>query len=131
MAPFRSFVSFPKSNNRNSSRAARRYSFEPLETRRLLAAHVEDGVLEVTGTSRRDVIEVHQSEGRIAVTTNGETRRFGAGDVESINIFCGGGNDRVNVGSEVRIRARVDGGDGDDTIDGGGGNDILLGHRGN
>ena len=57
----------------------------------MLSADVVHGVLQIGGTSRRDVIDVSLSGGRIVVEANGHTRSFTASGVESINILAGGG----------------------------------------
>jgi hypothetical protein len=102
---------------------------------------LEDGVLIVYGTQRKDNILVSQSRGKIHVHLNGRrVQSFNSSEVEGIAIDARGGNDRVTLAASIRLSAALLGGDGNDTLiggrgndmlDGGAGNDILLGMLGN
>ena len=100
---------------------------EVMEERRLLSASVEAGVLTVQGTPADDVITVDVTPGRIKVNVNGEKKNFKTKGVKLIEVDAGAGNDDVQLGSKVRIAARLLGEAGNDTILGGGGNDQLNG----
>jgi hypothetical protein len=57
------------------------------------------GVLTITGTATNDVIDVvpHDDAGTITVTLNGMTENFGPGQVTSLNIATGIGNDTLTI----------------------------------
>lgn len=91
-----------------------------------------DGTLSVFGTdAANDVISFcAASRGRILVIYNGE--RFGPyHTISRIAAYGGGGDDKITVGSAIRLPALLDGGDGDDALHGGSGSDTLLGGLGN
>lgn len=103
---------------------------EPLEIRRLLDAELDDGVLEVFGTSKPDDIELLVRNDEVRVFINGEQEgKFDVSRVDRIVVRAGGGNDRVLINPEVQ-GASVSGGGGSDTLIGGGGNDTLSGDDG-
>src|SRR5687767_4142385 len=103
---------------------------EPLEIRRLLDADLDDGTLEVVGSSGADDIEVLVRKGELRVLINGDDEgRFDLDKVDRIVVRAGGGNDRVLIHPEVQ-GASVSGGSGSDTLIGGGGNDTLNGDDG-
>ena len=102
-----------------------------------------DGVLSITGDAADpNQVRVY-SELRLGnlVALAGSTRRsFPLADVTSINIVGGPANDRLQLGENLRIPARIDGAEGNDvlyggaapdTLLGGSGNDKLVGRRGN
>ena len=103
---------------------------EAMEERRLLSASLEAGVLTVEGTPANDVITVNVTPGRIQVNVNGEKKNFKTKGVKLIEVDAGAGNDKVQLGSKVRIAARILGEAGNDTILGGRGNDQLSGGLG-
>jgi Ca2+-binding RTX toxin-like protein len=129
MSRFQFWKSSRKSARRHIRQAATRPRFEALESKRLLAAHLDDGVLRIEGTSRNDVVAVGAGT-YVHVTINGRESIFRSSDVESIDVRCGGGNDRVAISQNILVRSRVDGGKGSDTVNGGGGDDTLVGHGG-
>lgn len=110
---------------------ASRLSFEPLEDRRLMAAHMFRGALVVDGTAKNDVIDIALNESTLTVTTNGKVQNFNAAVVQAIAVNCGKGNDTVTIGANVNIHALVYGGGGNDNITGGPLDDLLIGGSGN
>jgi Ca2+-binding RTX toxin-like protein len=90
---------------------------------------LDDGVLRIAGSSRNDVVEVGAGT-YVHVTINGRESTFRSSEVESIDISCGNGDDRVAISQNIHVRSRVDGGRGNDTVNGGGGDDALIGHGG-
>jgi Ca2+-binding RTX toxin-like protein len=117
---------------RPSPLLCRRAFFEPLESRRMLAADpvfVEGGVLTVEGTNKSDRIFIEFDGASFHVTLNDETFSFATGDVtiNSILVNADKGNDRVEISDAVTLSATVDGSDGNDWIKGGSGNDFLYG----
>ena len=92
-----------------------------------------DGVgnLLVNGTAGPDTIRVvSASGGKVKVFLNNESS-----DALTVSgkliINALGGNDTVDIASNVMLDAIVYGGSGDDTITGGGGTNLLLGQDGN
>jgi hypothetical protein len=142
--PFRSRAARGRTGPRNgvSTRTAGNAPslFEPLETRRLLAADpggtaaVNAGVLEVTGTRKADEIHVdlNATSGQIDVSINGAaTGSFNPADLTGgIHVNSGGGNDTVAIGSTVTLATVIRGGKGNDSLAGGGGADDLDGEAG-
>ena len=106
-----------------------RLPIETLESRRLLAATLTDGVLTIDGTAAADSIRVSQSGSTITVRDGVTTTTIDAGQVDEVVINAGDGNDRVRADRLARP-AIVDGGAGDDRIYGGNDDDILDGGDG-
>jgi hypothetical protein len=100
-----------------------------LEDRLPLAAFVTDGVLSVVATKKSDTITVSQVGTNLQVNMNGAVTPIAAASVRQIEVAAGKGNDRITIGPEITIRARIWGGAGKDTITGGGGDDILFGEK--
>jgi Ca2+-binding RTX toxin-like protein len=119
--------------------------FEPLESRRLLAAveglsTLQNGVLTVEGTSGDDLVVLRPStQGRVLITVNGFQRNFSG--VGRVVVNSGLGNDVVRVmGSTFSKPVELHGGLGDDVLEAGpradlvfgeGGDDVLRGFAGN
>ena len=137
-------------SNRNTRRAGRGGAVaEPLEGRTLfaavgggraveqaVAAVLDGGVLTVTGTRRGDEIHVTlggAAGGAVNVVGAGGAvvGSFPLGQVQSLRIDGGNGNDIVTVGSDVTRPATLIGGNGRDTLTGGGGADAIDGGGGN
>jgi uncharacterized secreted protein with C-terminal beta-propeller domain len=124
--------------------------FESLEPRRLLSAAIAtaaavDGAWTVRGTRRGDVIEVApqpDDPATLRLTANGaEVGTHPAAALVSLEIFAGGGKDRVSVdlgptvAATVRVfgergRDQLTGGDSAETLDGGAGGDSISGGAG-
>ena len=111
--------------------------FEPLDAHVLLSASIQNSVLTIEGTSKKDVIALSQSGKTITVIENGAVpETFSAGAITSISIDCGAGNDAVELQKKagvdaVRIPALIMGDGGNDTLVGGAHNDTLSGGGGN
>ena len=119
---------------------------ETLETRRLMSAVVENGVLVVTGTSADDRITVYESRDTsvttyvVGIQTPGVPGsdhyfRIPGGGVQSVTVRALGGNDSVNVGVvsrrpdafDLALPTRLDGGTGNDEIIGGRAHSFIFG----
>ncbi|MEA2709973.1 MAG: serralysin, partial [Phycisphaerales bacterium] len=107
---------------------------ETLETRRLFAFAVANGVLTVTGTPNPDHIAVGKNGSNLVIHQNGSTATTPAAGVTKIVINGLAGNDelRVLIGlNGVNLPATLNGGDGYDRLFGGVANDVLNGNLGN
>ena len=93
------------------------------------ATLADDGNLVVEGTAGGDEISVTASGGAYVVKRNGVTLTFAAGDVDSIQVFPGEGDDSVTIGAGV-IGVYVSAAGGNDLLVGGEGNDSLTGGSG-
>lgn len=110
---------------------------EQLESRRLLASGLVNGLLRVSGTEQGDEIRVFRpkaSPGVIRVMTNGASRNHPISKVKRIDVYGRRGNDDISVSyakwSVTRIALFVQGGGGADTIVGWQGSDTLNGNEG-
>ncbi len=96
-----------------------RPAFDPLDARRLLAAHLtatlSHGVLTVKGTPAADVIDVQAQQGIVAVS--GVHKTFQASRIKQIVILGGKGDDTIVVQAQT-IPVRIVGGAGNDIING-------------
>jgi Ca2+-binding RTX toxin-like protein len=97
-------------------------SAELLESRRLLAATIVDGVLVGTGTSGNDVFSVRRVlMDDVTVTINGVAQTFDMDDFTGVRLEGLGGNDTFQMidalVSPVVRQTTVLGGAGDDTVD--------------
>ena len=108
---------------------------ETLESRRLLSAdlasHIEldhRGTLIVAGTGVADSIVVKQTGNKLKVSLDGTVKTFRVGQVKTLSISGGNGDDTITSNSS--IRTGVSGGRGSDDISTGGGNDTLVGGAG-
>jgi hypothetical protein len=137
-------------------RPIRKLRMESLERREVMAANVTatlapDGLLQIEGTPRDDVIVVSQVNGQISVS--GVRGTFAASRVKAVDVVGLEGNDEIRLDSEawntqfkypnpfisvdmlpnelIRVPVLVDGGAGNDTIVGGAAADVLLGGAGN
>ena len=90
----------------------------------------KNGKLTVTGTSGNDQITFADSESEGTTLTVNGAEFFVSGDVKSILVNAGSGNDLVN-GQNEDLPLTLSGGDGNDTLLGGDGNDLLQGGAGN
>jgi len=146
MSFFTSKWFFGKSNDQPSPQTRRsrtknaRLGIELLETREMMAAGLwaalTDGVLSIVGTDDSDVIQVHQTDGRVSVS--GLHDSYEATQIRLIQVNGGAGNDFIDLNSgaiagqqPIAIPSILRGGPGDDCIVGGAGNDRLYGDLGN
>jgi hypothetical protein len=116
---------------------------ENLEQRRLLTAVLlEDGILDVTGTSGNDVLNVKKvivnDVAKLKVYENGSGGRtiswFALADVNGLRMSGLEGDDQIilDYGKDglIDLPASLIGGTGDDSLKGGAGNDQLIGGEG-
>ena len=73
--------------------------FEPLETRQLMSATLDNGVLRIVGTDRPDSIVVNKYNGWVHTVVNGEDGYFSPSSVASIVINAMGG---AGLGAALR-----------------------------
>jgi Ca2+-binding RTX toxin-like protein len=101
--------------------------FENLESRRMLSASLNNGVLRVSASEASDSIVLTVESGRIVVMTNGALDgRFARSSVRRIAIDALDGDDTVQLASNITAPAYIKAGDGDDIVTGGGGNDTIF-----
>jgi Ca2+-binding RTX toxin-like protein len=115
--------------------------FESLETRRLLSATLEEGVLRIEGTAQADDFELRSifigAEQAIEVKNNGEDEgSFALAAIDRIEVRLLAGKDRYKGNdtatfADVTAPTRVYGGKGNDTLLGSAGRDRLFGQSGN
>jgi hypothetical protein len=91
------------------------------------------GTLTVLGTDAGEVISIlGQHGGPVAVVIDGAVQQsFPPGRVRRVVVLGGAGNDDISVADTLKVRALLDGGEGDDRLSGGPGNDRLVGGTGN
>ena len=105
---------------------------ETFESRCLLSASLDGGVLTVTGGDGADRISIGMGRAGVVVRHNDSISSFAAASVQSIVVNAGGGNDGVAVvTASLDKPATLNGGDGDDRLTGGAGADTLDGGDGN
>lgn len=121
-----------------------RPTIESLESRRLLSAGplvasaelAADGMLEVLGTRKHDVIHValNAADGtKLDITLNGQTQTFDLTAVAGVRVDGDRGNDDLridNANGLVTVPVMLLGGKGNDRLGGGAGDDILDGGDG-
>ena len=107
--------------------------FETLESRRLFSGSVllKGGSLLVDGTDQADTLDFGVDATFIHVVLNGASRRFDRSRVEAIRIDTGAGDDRIILGTKLKIGALIYAGNGNDTVSGGAGDDTIFGQAGN
>ena len=104
---------------------------ESLESRRLLAASLDGGVLTVTGTELNDRISIGVRGTQVVVLDGRTFFRFDAAAVDRVVVDALGGGDSVSLSDTLTKPATVNGGAGNDRLRGGGGTDTLNGGEGN
>jgi Ca2+-binding RTX toxin-like protein len=92
-----------------------------------IAAKVEGGVLEISGTGGGDVIRVRRDGANIEIV--GLPQRFAAAAFSRVGVDALDGNDRIDL-SALSTPANISGGAGDDFILAGAGADSILGGAG-
>jgi Ca2+-binding RTX toxin-like protein len=97
---------------------------------------VHQGVLQVIGTDRRDVVLVDPCSGnRLSVSTNflpgGGFRIIPAAGINRVLVLLGGSDDTATANANLDIPVFMDGGDGNDILKAGRGGGVLVGGRGN
>ena len=102
-----------------------------LERRIALSVTLSQGILDIVGTSGKDVLSVTETGERIAVSMNGTpTETFARSTVIRVEIDLGAGNDTADL-SGLDRPASVIGAKGNDLLIGGNGNDLISGGAGN
>lgn len=107
---------------------------ETLEARQHYARIGVDRIgstLIITGTDRVDHVEIGAGKAFLTLSLNGRSTPISTTNLKTIRIGGGRGDDILIVSPNIKIRASVDGGAGNDQIGGGGGSDTLAGGRGN
>jgi Ca2+-binding RTX toxin-like protein len=108
-------------------------SIQWLESRRLLATTLANGILEVEATGGNDRISVYMSANgfQLIVQENILVQSFDPIAVLLIVVNAGGGNDVVRIANAITANATIHGGAGNDVLRGGAGRDRMLGEAGN
>lgn len=104
-----------------------------LESRALLSATLENGVLTLEGTSEDDILRVRPDRDDptiVVARVNDESFEFPAEDVSEIVINGHAGNDRLQIARRLRVPGELSGGEGDDKLAGGPEADVLDGGPG-
>jgi hypothetical protein len=76
-----------------------------------------------------DQVTVENVPGGVRITVNGVSRTFTGSDADNVIIRLGGGNDHIEVGTDVNVHFTLEGQDGLDVLEGGAGNDTIRGGR--
>jgi Ca2+-binding RTX toxin-like protein len=120
-----------------SSRMGTTTGIEELESRRLLSASIEDGVLVVDGTNHSDDITLrlnHDDSGKLDVSINGDVTQFTVADITGgVKIEGHNGKDHLMVSDtegEIALNVTMNGGSGRDVLRGGAETDELFGGNG-
>jgi Ca2+-binding RTX toxin-like protein len=90
-----------------------------------------DQLVFTTGSADDTVQVARNSDGSLDVSVNGESYKVEMAQDQALTLRTGGGNDTIDVASDVKVNIIVDAGDGDDAITTGAGNDIVDGGAGN
>ncbi|HEX8911066.1 MAG TPA: C2 family cysteine protease [Humisphaera sp.] len=111
--------------------AVRQAAVEALEGRQLMSATLSaGGYLEVLGTAANDAIQVSRDATYVYVKENGVQSKFPAAGLSTVAVSGLDGNDVISVASNITVRAKLYGGNGNDTLTGGSGKDDLRGEAG-
>ncbi|MBC8109268.1 MAG: hypothetical protein H7Z14_21970, partial [Anaerolineae bacterium] len=116
------------------ARKIQRCVFDTLESRRLLDATLNAGVLTVNGSSSADTIGLVLNGINIEVTIQPEgvvASPFASALVNSIVINGLAQDDAITVGATITQPTTIEAGAGADTVNGGGGADTINGGDGN
>ncbi len=111
-----------------------RHMIDTLESRRLMAATLANGVLTVTGTNGNDIIELDRKTAtELKVEIGTSEQKFDFTKITRIVVNALGGNDivEVNQRNTIPFGVEIHGGDGRDTIEGSLGPDKIFGESGN
>ena len=101
-----------------SMRSAAELALEGLEARQLMSVTLEGGVLEVSGSGRRDAITIRSQANRYVLTENGQRTIYERDRVRSIQVHGNKGHDNITVLSKLwsATEIRVNGGLGRDQV---------------
>lgn len=105
---------------------------QSLESRVQFSATFEvvDRVLIVNGTDAADTVQFNLNGSNLIVNLNGQANPVPTNSFERIEVYAGGGNDRVFRGFSVATPMYVLAGPGNDSVLGTDGNDTLTGGPG-
>src|SRR5687768_11449070 len=120
----------PWTHRRSSSAPVHQRPMEPLESRRLLAATLADGLLTVAGTANNDTISVYLTPGStttISVKHGSNVQTFNRSAVQKITVDTRNGHDRVTIDAAIALPITLRGAGGNDTLTGGGGDYLDAG----
>jgi Ca2+-binding RTX toxin-like protein len=98
------------------------------------AARLKHKTLKIKGSNAADQIDISLNDAGnmlIVQLNNNAEQMFPVRSVKRIKIYGRGGDDVITIASDVPIRAKVKGGDGNDNITGGAAKDRLYGNDGN
>ena len=104
---------------------------QTLESRRLFAITLLDGVLTVDGTAGNDAISLTARGGTLTARSGAERADVLLADVDEVVVNALGGDDRVTLATRLDVPATIDGGEGNDRLTGGAGDDLITGGAGN
>ena len=104
---------------------------ETLESRRLFAITLVDGLLTVDGTAAGETINLSARNGTLTVRSGAERAQVPLADVDEVVVNAGDGDDRVTLARRLDLPATVEAGAGNDRVTGGRGADLLSGGAGN
>jgi hypothetical protein len=91
--------------------------------------HVNGRVVVDTGDGD-DQVTVVNVPGGVQITVNGVTRVLTGADAANVILRLGGGNDTIEVGTDVEVRFTIEGQGDDDRLEGGAGDDTIRGGDG-
>ena len=93
---------------------------------------INNRVLQIVGTDRRDKVTVKEKDGQVTVKTNfADEQTFDPNDFDSIEALAFGGKDKVKIDKNLDKPVTLDGGEGNDKLEGGAAGDKLVGGPGN
>jgi hypothetical protein len=106
--------------------------FEGLEVRRLMSGSIamDAGVVEITGTNKRDRLRIIDAGSDIVVRLNDVRKSFAKVDVEKFYVRLGAGSDTVLADPTLSKPMEVYGEGGNDRVVTGSGSDTVVGGQG-
>ncbi len=126
-------------SNTNCGKSRAAVMCESLEQRRMLAVfpYISDeehaatlGYAWVEGTSSPDTIEISISGDELRVKVNSRIEEWDLSELNGIWVKCSGGDDYVEIDTEVTLPSIIEGDSGKDTLMGGSGKDTIYGNTG-
>jgi phospholipase C len=98
------------------------------------ANNIGKNVLVVMGTEVADHIQIgltHAGQLEVQIDSAHFDRAFDPAQISRIQVYGQGGNDHVEIASQVTLPAMIFAGDGNNHIEGGSGNTVIVGGAGN
>ncbi len=74
-----------------------------------------------------DQVTMENVPGGIRITVNGVSQVLTGTEADNVTLRLGGGNDRLEIGSDVRVRFTIEGQVGNDQLEGGAGDEVIRG----